>query len=153
MDILHRRVQDPGASIYFIISSNENPYYFIQCHGIVRNVIFYEDFFIYNIKLLDVLESSDMLLSIVSDTPSFRVFQQGRKFNRVFNKKFFPYNINNNNIKQKFIDTFNKYFFEVPSMFTFESYEECRDNLISVNSELISILNSRIEFLVKRNYI
>lgn len=154
MDLLHRKIKDSGDDVYFLISSNENPYYFLQCHGLIKNTRSYENVIIYDIQILDVLESTDMLCKLLQDNPTFKVFLQTKKQKRYFDKKVISSSINKSNSKVEFLKIFrNKYLFEVPCMFTFDTYEEIKQNLSSLNSELIGILNNKIEFLTRRNYI
>lgn len=153
MDLLHRKIKDINEDVYFLISSIENPYYFIQCHGIINNVIVHQDIIIYNIKVLDVLESSDMLLKLLMNNQRYRVYQNTKKYGRTINKKIITNKLTTQNIKQSFLNIFKKYYFEVPCMFTFDSYDEMKSNLTTLNTELISLLNERIEFITRRQFI
>lgn len=155
MDLLHRKIKEVNEELYFLISSNENPYYFIQCFGVIRNTRIYDDVIIYDVQIMDVLETKDYLNEVLQNNQTFKIFRNTKRTKRWYNKKVISNTFINNidNIKHLFLNNFKKHLFEVPCMMSFDSYEEMNQNVINLNSEFITILNEKIDFLVKRKFL
>lgn len=151
MDILHKNLSQIGDSIYFLISSVEEPYYWLRMKGEIMEISASDTIITYRIRLNEILESIEIIRNYIC-WKHYRIRSIKKK-----QKPFLDYyiksriDIPDERLVSFIVDQMKNRWFDVSIMTTFDTEQKMNDRLSIVNKHNIDILSKRIDFLSKRN--
>lgn len=151
MDLLHKPLSQVGDLIYFIISSVEEPYYYVRFRGEIMEVSVSETQVTYRIKPKEILETYDVIRSCICGK-HFRI-----RNIKASQRPFVDYmikcraNVADTDMISVILRQMEKRWFDVSIMTTFLTEDNMNDKLSSVNKYNIDVLTRRVDFLSKRN--
>lgn len=149
MDFLHKPISNIDDQIYFLVSSVEEPYYFVRMQGVIRESTITDEVVTYRIQLTNILEPADIIRQCIVGK-HFRMKCIRRKTSPYKDLRIHGYSANDTDLRMNIINQLKKSYFDVSIMTTFTNEDVMNEKLSLVNSHNIDILTRRVEFLSKR---